>query len=185
MIEKILSRAAGIKRSTADIASGIVITILSIALLAYGIPNGISMGQAGISKGANNPRTLPYAVSTVFLVMGVLVLITGIRKKISEKHSVKAEAAQTGENESKQVKDEISFMVIAFVVAVIGIAFALLFRTVGYIPLNLIAMILMYYLFGGTKWYEAVILAVVFTGIMVGFFKYYLLINIPLGLGIG
>jgi len=173
MFEKILSKSIKINRNKADILAGAVVAALALLLLIVEIPL-IPVGQSGLSRGANNPRTMPYIVATVFLVMGVLILLRGITSMRKAK----------ADKEGKPV-EEATFMVIAVVLAAIGIVYALLFRVVGYIPLNLISMILVYYLFGGTKWYEALILSVVFTAIMVLFFKYYLLINIPLGLGIG
>lgn len=175
MIEKLLSKTGKITRAKADIGASALIIAVSLFLLGYGIPKGISIGMAGVSKGANNPRTMPYIVSTVFLVMGILVLMKGISLYRADKAKKK----------EGQAPEETSFTFIVVPLALLGIAFALLFDAVGYIPLNIVAMIVVYYLFGGNKWYEALILSVVFTALMVLFFKYYLLINIPLGLGIG
>lgn len=145
---------------------GIIIILFSLTMFFYLIPVWCSIGS-GLSTLKWNSQTMPYVVAGINLALGIAITIQNwVRYRKSKRQ---------GEN-----KQEVSFSLIAIIVAVVGVLYVVLFGSVGYIPTTAIVMVLFYYLFGGKRWWEAAILAGVFTAGMVLFFYTYLKLAMPL-----
>lgn len=148
------------KNLTGDIVSGAFLALFSGLCLVYIIPKYVALGFGNTYV---TPQSFPKVVAAVTLCFGLFIMIRGI---VNVKKGT----------EPKQV----SFAMSSLCLCVIGIAYAVLFEIVGYIPLNIVCIPVVYYMFGGKKWWEAAIISVVFTAICVLFFKVYLQLVIPL-----
>lgn len=148
------------KNITGDIIAGALLVILAVLLLVWIIPNYVALGFGNTFV---TPRSFPKAITIVTLVLGFVVMVRGIlnMKKGTE-------------------PKQLSYAMSSLVLCVIGILYAIFFEIVGYVPLNVVCLPIIYLLFGGRKWWEAVVITVVFTAICVGFFRFYLQLSIPL-----
>lgn len=166
---KLLARKKTISYELGCMICGLVMMAFSAVMILYLIPRWCSAGS-GLSSIKWNSQTLPYVVSVINLLLGVLISIRfGIRYS-------KARKSPEQNAEDKQV----SFRLIALAVIAIGFLYVGFFKTIGYIPTTLVFMIILYFLFGGRKWVEAIILSVIFTTVCVAFFYFYLKLSMPL-----
>ncbi len=163
-MKEILKAQKHVKMSSVDLVAGAIVIVLSLFIILYAIPYQVSMAFG--SKGVITPRTLPYGVAVVMLLCGAKMMWDGFALWRRQK---KGGEAQT-----------VNFSVIAFLVALIGFFFAVGITKIGYVPVNLISMFLLYFICGGRKPWVAAVMAVAFTIVSVLFFRYYLQIPVPL-----
>jgi len=150
-----------------DIAGGSVIALLALYLLASGIKSQVSLGFGGSgAKIGIGPRTLPYFLALILLVLAVLMIIGALKR-------LKAGISRT-----------VGISVMPFIAFAIGLLFAVLTEGLGYIPVNLLSMLGVYFLFGGRKLWVGLAIAVPFTVLSTLFFVFYLKLPITMGFGL-
>ena len=168
-MRKLLAKGRTIHYDLGCMICGLVMIAFSAIMIVYLIPHWCSIGR-GLSSIKWNSQTLPYVVSALNLLLGILLALRyGRRYYIYKKDPEKAGDVR-----------QVSFTLIALVIIAIGFLYVGFFKMVGYIPTTIVFMILLYFLFGGKKWIEAIILSVVFTAVCVAFFYFYLKLAMPL-----
>lgn len=167
-MDKILMAHAQVSDHKAHIVTGAIVVLLSLFLIFYAIPYQIAVGLG--ARGVVTPRTLPYYTSFVMLFCGIYVLFDGFRRK---RNLAKYQ-------ESPQFVD---FSLLAIIITLIGFFFAGFIREWGYPLSNVLAMLAIYYIFGGRKLWVGLTIGIVFTAFSWLFFVVYLNLSIPLGFG--
>ena len=166
-MDKFLKKKITVKKETLDIIVGSIVVALGAFLLIIGIPNYIGIGFATAGT-ILTPRTFPRIIAILMVILGGLVILSGIR----EKHRIKKENAK-----SKTVQ----FYAVSFIIMLLCVFFIECLKPLGYPIVSMLTVAAMYYISGGKKWWEALITAVGFTAVTTWFFFIYMKMSIPMG----
>ncbi|MBQ5954284.1 MAG: tripartite tricarboxylate transporter TctB family protein [Lachnospiraceae bacterium] len=167
-MDKILSKKITVKMETLDIIAGAIVIAIGAFLLTIGIPKFIGIGFATAGT-ILTPRTFPRIVAVLMILLGVLLIASGLKTKAKNKK----------ENiESKTVR----FYVVSFVIMLVCVLFIELLKPLGYPIVSILTAVAMYFICGGKKWWESVVLAVLFTAVSTWFFFIYMKMSIPMGI---
>ncbi|MBR4165098.1 MAG: tripartite tricarboxylate transporter TctB family protein [Lachnospiraceae bacterium] len=161
---KALNRKLVLRQSLVDIILGGFICLLNLFLATIGTSRYIQEGYG--NKYGVTPQTFPRAVFIAATVLGLLVVLKGVRELIKKKED----------------EPTVQFHLVSLAIFVDMLLFVVLLRPLGYPIANMLMMIAMYWLSGGKKWWKAVVLALAFTVVSILFFHTYLKLSIPMGL---
>lgn len=165
-MDKFLSKKIIVKQETLDIIAGAIVIAFGVFLLITAIPK-IAIGFAAAGT-ILTPRTFPRIVAIAMIILGSLLIISGVKIKIRNK---KANV------ESKTVQ----FYIVSFVIILVCVLFIELLKPLGYPIVSVLTVIGMYFICGGKKWWEGAILALIFTAVSTWFFFIYMRMSIPMG----
>ena len=166
-MDKFLKKKITVKKETLDIIVGAIVIAIGAFLLIIGIPKFIGIGFATAGT-ILTPRTFPRIIAVLMVVLGCLVIISGIREKQRNKKE---------KTESKTVQ----FYLVSFVIMLLCVFFIECLKPLGYPIVSILTVIAMYYISGGKKWWEALVTAVLFTAVTTWFFFIYMQMSIPMG----
>lgn len=160
-----LRKKFSIKKTTYNIFVGCIVILLGILLITIGIPKYVELGYG--SKNTLSPRSFPTLIASVLLILGVIQTVQAVLYK---KYNRESE------------EEYIHFYAISFVIIGLCLIFLLGLKQIGYPIMNVMVMMVAYYLCGGKNLVRAVVISVLFTVVSMLFFYVYLKLPIPMGL---
>lgn len=167
-MDKFLGKKIVVRADLLNIIIGAVVMLFNIFLITIGVPKFITIGWMS-SATILTTKTFPRLVAWIGLVLGVLVLVNGVKEK--KENDIKGECGK-----------EVSFYGVSIAVMLLCVFFISLLKKVGYPIVNMITLLGMYYVSGGKKLSKGIIMAVVFTLVSTWFFFIYLKLSIPMGI---
>ncbi len=166
-MDNFLKKKITVKKETLDIIVGSIVIAIGAFLLIIGIPKFIGIGFATAGT-ILTPRTFPRIIATFMVILGGLVVLSGIREKQRNKKE---------NTESKTVQ----FYAVSFVIMLLCVFFIECLKPLGYPIVSIVTVVAMFYISGGKKLWEALLTAVLFTAVTTWFFFIYMKMSIPMG----
>ncbi len=161
-----------VTKAHADMALGLFFSAFAVFMLVYGVKKwaSVSFGSVGIVT----DRLFPYIVMTMMLICAVCIFIMGLLDSI---HDKKRKAA--GESVAT-----VSFSIFIFFMAVLAFFVVKCLKPLGY-PLTItISMLAVYFMLGGKKLWQGLLVSVGFAVLSYLFFAVYLGVSLQLGFGL-
>jgi len=171
-IKKILAKRLIATKAHVDLVVGAFFALASAYMLFYGIKKyaSVSFGSVGIVT----DRFFPYIVFSVALALSVGIFVLGWFDNIRNK-----KLAETG---GHIATTEFSILVVMMVI--LGVFVCYSFKTLGYPLTTIVSMISIYYMLGGKKLWQALVLSCGFALLSYLFFAVYLGVSLRLGFGL-
>ena len=171
-MDKLLKTTFKTTKAKADIGVGLLFIAFSLFMLLYGIKKwaSVSFGSVGIVT----DRLFPYIVMIVMLAMSVCILVLGL---FDLKQDRKRAAAG-------QPVAEVEFSIFALLVFLLGLFVIKFMKLLGY-PLTVaIVLLAAYYMLGGRKLWQGLLVSIGFAAVSYLFFAVYLGVSLRLGFGL-
>ena len=154
----------------ADVIIGTVFIVFSVVVLLI-IPH-----QVRVTEKLADSSFLPTVVSYGLLGLGVLLIISsipGLRKQ-----EVKEHPRETAEQETPEEKKS-EHLPRVVLVAVVALGYFFLMKYIGYLPATVIALTVLFVVFGEKRVWMLALLSVAGSGITYLIFRYLFYVRLP------